>query len=243
MNHFRFSTTLLIFAVLTILTAMAGQASNIFSRLWRPFTTNATARFNPDQAAQATSTNSTTPSSAALCTIAAGCFWGPDHMYRQHFGNKGLIDSRVGYIGGSTNNPSYHKVCTGRTGHAEAIQVQYDPTRLSYRQLLEFFYQMHDPTTMNRQGGDMGTQYRSAIFYHDAEQEKVAKEVTKKVQDEWWKEDEVVTEVLPAGQWWDAEDYHQKYLEQVSLPVLSGGGDGADDFGVQNPGGYHCPSQ
>lgn len=188
--------------------------SGLFSRLLRPFTSNATARFNPDQAAQ-TSTSSV-PSDAAICTIAAGCFWGPDHMYRHHFGDKGLLDSRVGYIGGSVPNPSYSRVCSGRTGHAEAVQVYYDPAKLSYRQLLEFFYQMHDPTTMNRQGADMGTQYRSAIFYHDEEQEKVAKDVTKKVQAEWWKDDKVVTEVLPAGQWYEAEDYHQKYLDIVS---------------------------
>lgn len=103
----------------------------------------------------------------------------------------------------------------------------YDPKQLSYRQLLEFFYRMHDPTTMNRQGPDTGSQYRSAIFFHDEEQEKIAKEVTEKVQKEWWKDGKVVTQVLPAGEWWDAEAYHQKYLDvnpggyEVSY-VLSG---------------------
>ena len=105
---------------------------------------------------------------------------------------------------------------------AEALQVVYDPTKIEYRSLLEFFYKMHDPTTENRQGPDVGTQYRSAIFYHDAEQEKIAKEITKKVDEQWWKGG-VATEVLPAGQWWDAEAYHQKYLDV-------------------NPGGYECPS-
>jgi peptide-methionine (S)-S-oxide reductase len=105
---------------------------------------------------------------------------------------------------------------------AEALQVVYDPTKIEYRSLLEFFYKMHDPTTANRQGPDVGSQYRSAIFYHDAEQEKIAKEVTKKVDEQWWK-GAVATEVLPAGQWWDAEAYHQKYLDG-------------------NPGGYECPS-
>jgi methionine-S-sulfoxide reductase len=105
---------------------------------------------------------------------------------------------------------------------AEALQVVYDPTKIEYRSLLEFFYKMHDPTTENRQGPDVGTQYRSAIFYHDDEQEKIAKEITKKVDEQWWKGG-VSTEVLPAGQWWDAEAYHQKYLDV-------------------NPGGYECPS-
>lgn len=162
---------------------------------------------------------------AALCTVAAGCFWGVEHMYRQQFKNKGLLDARVGYIGGDTSNPSYRAVCSGRTGHAEALQVHFDPSQVSYRQLLEFFYKMHDPTTANRQGPDVGSQYRSAVFYHDAEQEKVAREVTERVSNEWWaKYGKVTTEILPAGQWWDAEDYHQKYLET-------------------NPGGYECPSQ
>lgn len=98
----------------------------------------------------------------------------------------------------------------------------YDPTKVTYRSLLEFFYKMHDPTTPNRQGPDVGTQYRSAIFYHDAEQEKIAREVTDKVNKQWWK-GAVATEILPAGKWWDAEEYHQLYLDH-------------------NPGGYECPS-
>ena len=105
---------------------------------------------------------------------------------------------------------------------AEALQVTYDPNQITYRQLLEFLYKMHDPTTANRQGPDTGSQYRSAIFYHDAEQEGVAREVTKAVNEKWWK-GKVVTEILPAGEWWDAEAYHQKYLDV-------------------NPGGYECPS-
>jgi len=104
------------------------------------------------------------------------------------------------------------------------LQVTYDPAQITYRQLLEFFYRMHDPTTSNRQGPDTGSQYRSGIFYHDAEQEGIAKEVTKLVNEKWWK-GKVVTEILPAGEWWDAEAYHQKYLEPEN-----------------NPGGYQCPS-
>lgn len=105
---------------------------------------------------------------------------------------------------------------------AEALQIHYDPAKITYTQLLEFFYKMHDPTTSNRQGPDAGSQYRSGIFYHGAEQESIAREVTKKVNEQWWK-GKVVTEILPAGEWWDAETYHQKYLEK-------------------NPSGYECPS-
>lgn len=107
---------------------------------------------------------------------------------------------------------------------AEALQVVFDPEKVSYRSLVEFFYKMHDPTTVNRQGPDTGTQYRSAIFFHDVEQEKVAKDVTEKVQTQWYKDGKICTQVVPAGEWWDAEAYHQKYLDH-------------------NPGGYECPSQ
>ncbi|KAJ4352038.1 Peptide methionine sulfoxide reductase [Didymosphaeria variabile] len=162
------------------------------------------------------------PAGAQTATLAAGCFWGVEHMYRKTFANKGLLDARVGYIGGDTESPSYRAVCSGRTGHAEALQVVYDPEKLTYRTILEFFYKMHDPTTANRQGPDVGSQYRSGIFYHNAEQEKEAKDITDKVNKQWWKGG-VVTEVLPAGQWWDAETYHQLYLDK-------------------NPSGYECPS-
>jgi len=107
---------------------------------------------------------------------------------------------------------------------AEALQVTFDPNQVTYHQLLEFFYKMHDPTTEDRQGGDSGTQYRSAIFYHDEEQEKTAKEITEKVQKEWWRAGKITTQLLPAGEWWDAETYHQLYLDK-------------------NPGGYECPAQ
>jgi len=162
------------------------------------------------------------PAGSQIATVAAGCFWGVEHVYRRTFANKGLIDARVGYIGGDKDNPSYRSVCSGRTGHAEALQVVFDPEKVTYRQLLEFFYKMHDPTTVNRQGPDVGSQYRSAIFYNNEEQEKIAKDVTSKVNTEWWK-GKVATEVLPAGKWWDAEKYHQRYLEI-------------------NPSGYECPS-
>ncbi|ORY06370.1 peptide methionine sulfoxide reductase MsrA [Clohesyomyces aquaticus] len=184
---------------------------SFISRLFKPFSTMSTP-----------ATPMTAPAGAQTATVAAGCFWGVEHMYRRAFANKGLYDARVGYIGGDSKNPSYRAVCSGRTGHAEALQVIYDPEKVSYRQLLEFFYKMHDPTTANRQGPDVGSQYRSAIFYHNEEQEKIARDVTDKVNKEWWK-GSVATEILPAGEWWDAETYHQLYLDK-------------------NPGGYECPS-
>ncbi|KAK4109339.1 methionine sulfoxide reductase A [Canariomyces notabilis] len=164
----------------------------------------------------------TIPEGAERATVAAGCFWGVEHLYRKHFADKGLYDARVGYIGGDTANPSYRAVCSGNTGHAEATLLIYDPTRLSYTQLLEFFYRMHDPTTLNQQGPDRGTQYRSGIFYHSPEQEKIARDVTRRANEQWWG-GRIVTEILPAKQWWDAEDYHQLYL-------------------TKNPHGYECPS-
>jgi peptide-methionine (S)-S-oxide reductase len=165
------------------------------------------------------------PANAKLATFAAGCFWGVEHAYRQNFPvSAGLLDARVGYIGGRTTSPTYRAVCTGTTGHAEAVQLAYDPAVLSYRTLLEFFFRMHDPTTPDRQGPDRGTQYRSAVFVHDDEQEREAREVRDLVQKQWWKDSKIVTEIIRAGEWWDAEAYHQKYLEH-------------------NPGGYECPSQ
>ncbi|ESZ98754.1 peptide methionine sulfoxide [Sclerotinia borealis F-4128] len=190
---------------------------NFLNRLIRPFTSSSSLSVTPAAISQVS-----IPESAQKCTIAAGCFWGVEHMYRKEFGGKGLYDARVGYIGGDTDSPSYRSVCSGRTGHAEALQIHYDPSQITYRQLLTYFYRMHDPTTANRQGPDTGSQYRSGIFYHNEEQEKEAREVTKQVNEKWWKGG-VVTELLKAGEWWDAEVYHQKYLDN-------------------NPGGYECPS-
>ena len=130
----------------------------------------------------------------------------------------------MGYTGGGSDAPSYRAVCSGRTGHAESLLVVFDPDKVSYKQLLEFFFRMHDPTTLNRQGMDTGTQYRSAIFANDEEQLKVAKEIKEKVGEQWYKgKGKVTTEVAMAGKWFDAEDYHQLYLEN-------------------NPGGYECPA-
>ncbi|KAI9672330.1 MAG: Peptide-methionine (S)-S-oxide reductase [Caeruleum heppii] len=164
------------------------------------------------------------PEGSQLATVAAGCFWGVEHLYRKTFGaGKGLIDAKVGYIGGDTKSPSYRSVCSGQTGHAESLQITFDPSTVSYGQLLEFFYKMHDPTTKDRQGGDAGTQYRSAVFFHSPEQEQTAKQVTEKAQQQWWKGNKITTQILPAGEWYDAEKYHQLYLDK-------------------NPGGYECPA-
>jgi peptide-methionine (S)-S-oxide reductase len=174
------------------------------NRLLRPFSQSTKLGLNPESAAQSF------PDNAQKCTVAAGCFWGVEHLYRKHFEGKGLLDARVGYIGGDTKSPSYRAVCSGHTGHAEALQVIFDPEKLSYATLIEFLYKMHDPTTQNQQGADRGTQYRSGIFYHDEEQKGIAESITQKVQEQWWKKGTISTEILPAGEWWDAEAYHQK---------------------------------
>ncbi|KAI1496993.1 peptide methionine sulfoxide reductase msrB/msrA [Biscogniauxia marginata] len=196
------------------------------SRLFRPLASS-TRGFGvaPDGggAGQHVAAASAIPEGAEKATVAAGCFWGVEHLYRKQFGGKGLYDARVGYIGGDAENPTYRAVCTGKTGHSEALQIHYDPARITYRQLLEFFYRMHDPTTADRQGPDVGTQYRSGIYYHSAEQEAVAREVTRQAGEQWYGGRRVVTEIVPAGTWWDAEDYHQLYLHK-------------------NPSGYECPS-
>ncbi|CAG8980643.1 hypothetical protein HYALB_00012724 [Hymenoscyphus albidus] len=194
---------------------MAATMPLFLTRLLRPFTTFSSLRLAPDSSASL-------PAGAEKATIAAGCFWGVEHMFRREFKSRGLYDARVGYIGGNTSSPSYRAVCSGATGHAEALQVTFDPEKVSYRELIEFFYKMHDPTTSNAQGPDRGSQYRSGIFWHDEGQKGVAEEVTRKVNEKWWK-GKVVTEILEAGEWWDAEEYHQKYLNN-------------------NPGGYECPS-
>ncbi|ANB11218.1 Mxr1p [Sugiyamaella lignohabitans] len=158
-----------------------------------------------------------------VATVGAGCFWGVEHIYRKHFGNgKGLIDARVGYSGGTTTNPSYKQVCTSGTGHAEALQITFDPSLVTYDTLIDFFFRMHDPTQLNRQGPDQGTQYRSVIFTHDDEQQKVAEEVKERMQKTFYK-DPIVTKIEPIEAFWDAETYHQLYLHK-------------------NPTGYECPS-
>ena len=144
-------------------------------------------------------------------TFAAGCFWGVEHLFRNTAGVLAVVS---GYSGGSTANPSYHDVCAGDTGHAEAVEVTYDPAKVSYEDLLAVFWRMHDPTQRNRQGADVGSQYRSAIFYHTPEQRNIAKQ-SKQAQEALGKHDKpIVTEITAAGIFYLAEEYHQRYFEK-----------------------------
>ena len=144
-------------------------------------------------------------------TFAGGCFWGVEAAFRQV---EGVLSTRVGYTGGHTNNPTYRRVCSGRTGHAEAVQLINDPNQVSYEQLLEVFWRIHDPTTLNRQGPDVGSQYRSAIFYHSESQLKAAEASKERLQSSRRFRRPIVTEITPASVFYRAEEYHQRYLEK-----------------------------
>jgi peptide-methionine (S)-S-oxide reductase len=147
-------------------------------------------------------------------TFGAGCFWGVEAAYRQI---PGVISTRVGYLGGTMENPTYRDVCTGRTGHAEVVEVAYDPDRLTYDDLLTVFWDNHNPTTLNRQGPDIGTQYRSAIFYHDDEQKEAAVASKEERNKSGRYRSPIVTEITAATPFYEAEDYHQQYLEKRGL--------------------------
>jgi peptide methionine sulfoxide reductase msrA/msrB len=153
-----------------------------------------------------------------VATLAGGCFWGMEDILRKI---PGVTSTRVGYTGGTTSNPTYEDVHAGDTGHAEAVEVVFDPTKISYADILGYFFRMHDPTTPNRQGNDVGTSYRSAIFYHSDAQRQTAEQVKARVDKSGKWRGPVVTEIVAAGEFWPAEDYHQKYLQK-------------------NPGGYTC---
>jgi peptide methionine sulfoxide reductase msrA/msrB len=153
-----------------------------------------------------------------VATFAGGCFWGVEEIIRKL---PGVIDTEVGYAGGSLENPTYDRVKRGNTGHAEAVQVEFDPSKISYEEILGYFFRLHDPTTMNRQGNDVGTQYRSAIFYHSEAQRATAEKVREAVDKSGKWKGKIVTEIVPAGRFYRAEEYHQDYLER-------------------NPGGYTC---
>jgi peptide-methionine (S)-S-oxide reductase len=142
-------------------------------------------------------------------TFGAGCFWGVEETFRHV---PGVIDTAVGYLGGSLVNPAYQDVCTDTTGHAEVVQLQFDPEAVSYDALLDQFWKLHDPTTLNRQGPDFGTQYRSAIFFHDEEQKAVAEASRERLQASGRYRRPIVTEITPASTFYRAEEYHQKYL-------------------------------
>ncbi|KAK0438904.1 peptide methionine sulfoxide reductase [Armillaria borealis] len=166
--------------------------------------------------------------STEIATFASGCFWGVQHIFLKHYPEgKGIINTAVGYTGGKSDatSPDYKTVCTGSTDHAEAVNIEFDPAVVGYDELVEFFYRTHDPTTLNSQGKDTGTQYRSAIFTHSPEQATVARRVTEEVQEKHFTPSgrTIVTEIVEAGPWWNAEEYHQLYL-------------------LKNPDGYQCPN-
>jgi peptide-methionine (S)-S-oxide reductase len=144
-------------------------------------------------------------------TFAAGCFWGVEDAFTAI---PGIISTRVGYIGGSMDHPTYHDVCTGVTGHAEAVEVTFDPAIISYDQLLNIFWQCHDPTQLNRQGPDLGTQYRSAIFYHTDAQKLMAEESLVRLDRSGRLRRPIVTGIVPVDTFWEAEEYHQKYHQK-----------------------------
>lgn len=149
-----------------------------------------------------------------VATLAGGCFWGMEDLLRKQ---PGVIATEVGYTGGSVANATYRN----HEGHAEAVRIEFEPSLTSFEALLRFFFRMHDPTTRNRQGNDIGSSYRSAIFYHDAEQQRIAEQVKAEVDASGKWQRPIVTEIVPAGPWWRAEEYHQDYL-------------------VKNSGGYTC---
>ncbi|KXN72170.1 peptide methionine sulfoxide reductase [Conidiobolus coronatus NRRL 28638] len=151
-----------------------------------------------------------------LATFAGGCFWGVEHYFKKEFGSK-LLKTSTGYANGNTDKPSYREVCSGSSGYAEAVQLAFDPSKVSYEQLVTFFWRIHDPTTLNRQGNDVGTQYRSGVYYHTDEQRQVAEKVKEQVQKHF--KNPITTEIVPFKNYFKAEDYHQDYLSN-------------------NPGGY-----
>lgn len=149
--------------------------------------------------------------SLEVATLAGGCFWCLEAVFKEIAGVAKVV---TGYTGGTAINPTYEQVCGGRTEHAEAVQISFDPLRISYREILEVFFSIHDPTTVNRQGADVGTQYRSAIFYHSEQQKAVAEEITAKLNSaNMWK-NPIVTQIVPLCNFYPAEDYHQGYFAQ-----------------------------
>ena len=147
----------------------------------------------------------------AVATFAAGCFWGVEETFRKL---DGVLDTRVGYTGGHTEAPTYRQVCAGGTGHAEAVRVEFDPRTVSYEDLLDVFWQLHDPTQVDRQGPDVGSQYRSAVFVHSEEQEATARSSKQRQEAGGRHRRPIATEITPAGPFWPAEDYHQRYFEK-----------------------------
>ena len=157
-----------------------------------------------------------TKNNLQTATFGAGCFWGVEEEFREL---KGVKSTTVGYSGGTFKNPTYENVCGGKTGHAEVVQVKYDPNEVSYEQLLDVFWNNHDPTTLNRQGPDVGEQYRSVIFFHNKEQEKLAKQSKEKLEKSGKFKNKIVTQIIPASAFYKAEEYHQQYLSKRGAKV------------------------
>lgn len=149
-------------------------------------------------------------------TFAAGCFWGVESAFRQ---TKGIVSTRVGYTGGYVEDPTYEDVCSDETGHVEAVEVEYDPAVVSYQDLLDVFWKIHDPTTSDRQGADVGSQYRSVIFFHDKQQEALAQASKEELKKAGRYQRPIVTQIRPAVRFYPAEEYHQNYLEKKGLPA------------------------
>lgn len=149
-----------------------------------------------------------------IATFAAGCFWGVEEAFRQV---PGVLETQVGYTGGHVPHPTYQQVCSDTTGHAEAVQIVFDPEQVSYEQLLEVFWSIHDPTQVNRQGPDIGTQYRSAIFFHSPEQEAAARASQQRLEQSGRLRRPIATEIVPAQTFWRAEEYHQQYFAKRGI--------------------------
>ena len=151
-----------------------------------------------------------------IATFAAGCFWGVEAAFLKV---DGVLETKVGYTGGSSENPTYKEVCTGETGHAEAVQIKYDPEKIEFEQLLNIFFFSHDPTQVNRQGPDIGTQYRSSIFFHDQSQKEVATKYVESLNQRDEFKSPIATEIVEVAKFWDAEEYHQRYFEKNGINV------------------------
>ena len=154
-----------------------------------------------------------------IAIFGAGCFWGVESAFRAL---DGVVDVTVGYAGGIVDQPTYRMVCSGKSGHAEVVRVEYDPSRVSYEDLLELFWQIHDPTTLNRQGPDIGTQYRSVIFYSDDRERAAAEESKRRLDESGRLRRPVVTQIVPAAEFYPAEDYHQRYYEKMGIAPSCG---------------------
>lgn len=146
-----------------------------------------------------------------IATFAAGCFWNVEELFRKQ---DGVISTRVGYTGGKIEHPTYQQVCGGATGHAESVEITFDPEKIAYEKLLNIFFANHDPTTMNRQGSDVGEQYRSVVFFHSSEQKEIAERVKKEINESKKFNRLIVTQIVPEEPFYEAEDYHQQYFEK-----------------------------